>query len=139
MTPLGLMSQTWPLADRRPRICEPLTSAMRFTAMAAAPGWTKLTLSCAATLKLLQLSSAVGLACWTVVVAPLRVTVAVPATTLASCGAEWARASDSESAVAVSTRARRDLPWPRAFSAQATQAQRAWFQTRRYVWFMLTR
>ena len=46
---------------------------------------------------------------------------------------------EEEDGKAVSTRARRDLPWPRAFSAQATQAQRAWFQTRRYVWFMLTR
>ena len=107
---------------------------MRLTASADDEGWTKLTVSLLPTLKLAQFSDACWLVCWTVVVAPDCVMVAVPATTCPPVGPAQAgppSASAAMAAAAAASLRRPPLPRPREVSATATQAFRTWLQTSR--------
>ena len=108
-------------------------SKIRFTAIAVADGWRKLTVSCAATLKLCQLSERFWLAWVMLVLAPDCTMLPVPATTCPPEGAAIVWAENivlSERAAAMSLRLE-FLPRPLAVSATATQAFCTWLQTSR--------
>ena len=110
----------------------PLVSRMRLTAIAAADGCRKSTVSCGATLKLFQLSDRWWLDCRMVVVAPDCVMLPVPETSDAPTGAAWPVAayngSDSDSATSLRIDA---LPRPLADSATAIQVFSSSLQIRR--------
>src|ERR1039457_1826007 len=133
--PLGLIRYTWPLAFKFPRICVPLLPRMRLSAMALDDGCRKLTVSCAAMLKLCQLRERFWLDCWMVVVALDWEMLPVPETTCPPVGEACASgANASKSAVAMSLRL--SSGFLRAlvvFSATVTQVLSTWLQTR---WLM---
>src|SRR5690606_41907536 len=109
---------------------------MRLMAIALAEGCTKLTLSCAATLKLCQLSDRFWLDWLMVVVAPDCTIPPAPATTCPPCGAATAMPAASDNGRA-SNRLREPVPRPRAGSATATQHHPTRLQTRRKMRFNL--
>ena len=90
--PFGLIKYTWPLAFSWPKICVALVSKMRLTAIAAAEGWTKLTIWLAAILKLFQFSDRFWLFCWIVVVVPVWAMLPDPAVTTPPLGLACAMA-----------------------------------------------
>ena len=124
ITPLGLISQTWPLALILPRIWLPWVSKMRLTANALADGWTKLTVSLLATLKLCQLMESLSLAWLIVVVLPFALMLPLPPTSCPPWGAAPApslRLSKPATSAALSSGVALLLPRPRASSEATTQ------------------
>ena len=124
ITPLGLISQTWPLALTLPRIWLPWVSKMRFTASALAEGWTKLTVSDLATLKLCQLMDSLSLVWLMVVVAPPELMLPLPPTTSPPWGAASApklRAAKLARTAALRRGVAVLLPRPCASSEATTQ------------------
>src|SRR5476649_623951 len=79
--PLGLSSQTWPLARMAPSMVEMLEPVTLFTVMEAALGWLNWTAAPAPTEKSCQLMIAFCVLWLTMVVAPDDKTWAWPATT----------------------------------------------------------
>ena len=119
--PFGLIRKTWPLAFRCPRICVPLVSKMRLTAIALDDGCTKSTVCCGAMLKVAQLSDSVGLSCVMVVTAPDCAMRPLPAITFPPKGSPaCTKVAPSNRVAAISARPA-CLPRPRVFSATGIQ------------------
>ena len=111
---------------------------MRLTETELREGWTNLTLSVGATLKLLQFIDKFWLAWLIVVVAPAWFTEPEPAVTCPPTGAPNAAKVLKDRAAATSLRLD-PLPRPRAHSATATQLWVTWFQMRRWILFIFER
>ena len=86
MIPFGLIKYTWPLASKCPSISLPLLPEMRLTATAEADGCRKSTVSCEPMLKLSQSIVTFVLDCFTSVVLPTWVMLALPDTTFPPSG-----------------------------------------------------
>lgn len=80
-TPWGLIKNTWPLAFRWPRICEPSLPVTRLSATDDAPGWRKLTWAFLPILNVSHVAIRRSLPWFTVRTLPLLVMVPLPATT----------------------------------------------------------
>jgi len=135
---LAFKIQTWPLALKAPLITELSLPVTRLSAMALLLGCTKLTLSWAPILKLVQLIARFWLPWVTVVALPfwLLLMLPLPALTLPPVGpAHAALPAPMRLVATAAAMARRvlrplDLPRPRVVSGTAWQHWAASFQTR---------
>src|SRR5580658_1264444 len=89
-TPFGLTRNTWPLAERLPRMLDGLDPVTRLRATELLFGWANDTDSPWAMPKLCQSRIAFWLVCLMVIDAPELATVAAPATTEPPVGRAWA-------------------------------------------------